>query len=116
MDQFLREHHVNTLSGVANTIFPQGLLDRHGADGLYAAYNKVLPRMKQMTHNWGRYFERMTVWKKVKGKDVIKIRCDSQALANLFSPFFHRHTLIPSLYQLGTQEIKPSLNFEGEQR
>ena len=73
VDQFLREHHVNTLSGVANTIFPQGLLDRHGANGLYAAYNKVLPRMKQMTHDWGRYFERMTAWKKVKGKDVIII-------------------------------------------
>ena len=53
---------------------------------------------------------------KGKGKDVIKIRCDSQALANLFHLCFHRHTLIPSLYQLGTQEIKPSLNFEGEQR
>ena len=26
--------------------------------------------MKQMTHDWGRYFERMTAWKKVKGKDV----------------------------------------------
>jgi hypothetical protein len=73
VDQFLREHHVNTLSGVANTIFPQGLLDRHGADGFYAAYNKVLPRMKQMTHDWGRYFERMTAWKKVKGKEVIII-------------------------------------------
>ena len=73
VDQFLREHHVNTLSGVANTIFPQGLLDRHGADGLYAGYNKVLPRMKKMTHDWGRYFERMTAWKKVKGKDVIII-------------------------------------------
>jgi thymidylate synthase len=71
--QFLREHHVNTLSGVANTIFPQGLLDRHGADGLYAAYNKMLPRVKQMTQDWGRYFERMTAWKKVKGKDVIII-------------------------------------------
>jgi thymidylate synthase len=26
--------------------------------------------MKQMTRDWGRYFERMTVWKKIKGKDV----------------------------------------------
>jgi len=74
VDQFLRAHHVNTLAGVANTIFPQSLLDRHGSDGLYAAYNdKVLPRMKQMTHDWGRYFERMTAWKKVKGKDVVII-------------------------------------------
>ena len=71
VDQFLRNHHVNTVAGVANTIFPQGLLDRHGAGGLYEAYNGVvLPRMKQMTHDWGRYFERMTAWRKIKGKEV----------------------------------------------
>jgi len=71
VDQFLRDHKANAIIGVANTIFPQGLLDRHGADGLYDAYNgKVLPRMKQMTHDWGRYFERMTAWKKIKGKEV----------------------------------------------
>jgi thymidylate synthase len=73
VDQFLREHHVNTLASVANTIFPQRLLERHGADGLYAAYGAVLPRIKRMTHDWGRYFERMTAWKRVKGKDVIII-------------------------------------------
>src|SRR5258705_9832907 len=54
VDQFLREHQVNSLSGVANTIFPQSLLDRHGAIGLYSAYSGVvLPKMKQMTHDWG---------------------------------------------------------------
>jgi hypothetical protein len=73
VDQFLSEHHVNTLAGVANTIFPQRLLERHGADGLYAAYNGILPRIKQMTHDWGRYFERMTTWKKMKGREVIVI-------------------------------------------
>lgn len=73
VDSFLRQHHANTISGVANTIFPQGLLDRHGADGLYAAYEAVLPRMKQMTRDWGRYFERMTAWKKVKGQNITVI-------------------------------------------
>jgi len=74
VDQFLRMHHANTLASVANTIFPQSLLDRYGPNDLYAAYNdKVLPRIKQMTHDWGRYFERMTAWKKVNGKDVIII-------------------------------------------
>jgi thymidylate synthase len=29
--------------------------------------------MKQMTHDWGRYFERMTAWKKVKGREVTTI-------------------------------------------
>jgi hypothetical protein len=42
VDQFLCDHHVNSLSGVANTIFPQGLLNRHGANGIYTAYNKLL--------------------------------------------------------------------------
>ncbi len=73
VDDFLRQHHANTVSGVANTIFPQSLLDHHGADGLYAAYEAVLPRMKQMTRDWGRYFERMTSWKKVKGQNIIVI-------------------------------------------
>jgi thymidylate synthase len=74
VDQFLREHHVNPLAGVANTIFPQSLLNRHGADKFYSAYSRVvLPRMKQMTHDWGRYFERLTAWKKVKGKEVVII-------------------------------------------
>jgi thymidylate synthase len=74
VDQFLRDHHVNSLVGVANTIFPQRLLERHGADGLYSAYNDVvLPRMKQMTHDWGRYFERMTAWRKVNGKEIVVI-------------------------------------------
>ena len=58
-------------SGVANTIFPQGLLDRHGARwSLRRLQRRVLPRMKQMTRDWGRYFERMTAWKKIKGKEV----------------------------------------------
>src|SRR5580700_4812135 len=51
VDQFLRKHRVNTVAGVANTIFPQGLLDRHGPAGLYDAYNEILPRMKQMTRD-----------------------------------------------------------------
>lgn len=73
VDGFLRQHHANTIGGVANTIFPQALLDRHGADGLYSAYEAVLPRMKQMTRDWGRYFERMTAWKKIKGQNIIVI-------------------------------------------
>jgi thymidylate synthase len=71
VDAFLRRHHRNTLNGVANTIFPQSLYDRHGPEAFYGVYrNKVLPRMKQMTRDWGRYFERLTAWKKIKGAKV----------------------------------------------
>lgn len=71
VDAFLRGHHRNTLSGVANTIFPQSLFDRHGPEAFYGVYREtVLPRMKQMTRDWGRYFDRLTAWRKVKGTKV----------------------------------------------
>jgi hypothetical protein len=71
VDQFLRAHNAHPLASVANTIFPQGLLERHGPGKFYTAYEEtVLPRIKQMTHDWGRYFERLTIWKKVKGKNI----------------------------------------------
>ncbi|MFH1556758.1 MAG: hypothetical protein ABII76_18190 [Pseudomonadota bacterium] len=71
VDQFLKSHNVNTLSGVANTIFPQSTFQHHGADAFYDVYReRVLPRMKKMTRDWGRYFDRLTAWKKIKGTKV----------------------------------------------
>lgn len=71
VDAFLRSHRRNTLSGVANTIFPQSILDRHGPETFYGVYREtVLPRMKQMTRDWGRYFDRLTAWKKLEGSNV----------------------------------------------
>jgi thymidylate synthase len=79
VDRFLRSHNVNTLSGVANTLFPQALLDRHGPEAFYGVYrDRVLPRMKKITRDWGRYFDRLTEWKKVQGSKVTTINplCD----------------------------------------
>ena len=74
VDKFLRDHQRNSLSGVANTIFPQSLLDRHGPEDMYGVYAKtLLPKMKKMTKDWGRYFERLTMWRKIDGKNVIII-------------------------------------------
>jgi thymidylate synthase len=74
VDAFLRDHRANSLGGVANTIFPQETFDRHGPDAFYGVYrNRLLPRMKKITRDWGRYFDRLTVWKKVRGKEVTTI-------------------------------------------
>lgn len=74
VDEFLRGHRANSLSGVANTIFPQATFDRHGADAFYGVYrNKILPRMKRITRDWGRYFDRLTHWKKVQGNKITTI-------------------------------------------
>ncbi len=71
VDKFLRDHNSHPLSTVANTIFPQGLLEQHGPDKFYKVYEEtVLPRVKKITHDWGRYFERLTIWKKVKGSKI----------------------------------------------
>jgi thymidylate synthase len=74
VDAFLRGHHRNSLNGVANTIFPQSTYDRHGPEAFYGVYREtVLPRMKQMTRDWGRYFDRLTIWAKVRGSEVTMI-------------------------------------------
>jgi thymidylate synthase len=74
VDAFLREHKANTLSGVANTIFPQETYYRHGPVEFYEVYrNQLLPRMKKITRDWGRYFDRLTEWKKVQGGKVTTI-------------------------------------------
>jgi thymidylate synthase len=74
VDGFLREHKANTLSGVANTIFPQETYYRHGPDDFYDVYRtQLLPRMKKITRDWGRYFDRLTEWKKIQGNKVTTI-------------------------------------------
>ena len=71
VDGFLRDHSHDNLSGVANTIFPQSVLERHGPEDFYDVYtDRLLPRMKSMTRDRGRYFERMTIWKKIEGPHV----------------------------------------------
>lgn len=71
VDHFLRAHHANSLSGVANTIFPQSTLDRHGPEAFYAVYrDRLLPRIKRITRDWGRYFDRLTAWKKIEGDNI----------------------------------------------
>jgi hypothetical protein len=58
--------HANSLSGVADTIFPQSTLQRHGPVDFYQMYReRLLPRMKKMTRDWGRYFDRLAEWPKV---------------------------------------------------
>ena len=48
---------------VANTIFPQSTYDDHGAPAFYDVYaNKVFPRLKRSSQDWGRYFERMIAY------------------------------------------------------
>ncbi len=72
-DKFLRQHHAYPIASVANTIFPEALLRRHGPKDLYGAYQRVLPRIKRATRDWGRYFDRMTRWTKLANPMAVEI-------------------------------------------
>jgi hypothetical protein len=48
---------------VANTIFPQATYENRGAPVFYDVYiEKVFPRLKRSSQDWGRYFERMIAY------------------------------------------------------
>jgi thymidylate synthase len=62
LDAYLEEHSANgfLVRTVANTIFPQATYERYGAPEFYDVYmEKVFPRLKRSSKDWGRYFERM---------------------------------------------------------
>jgi thymidylate synthase len=73
VDAHLRGHNTYSVASVANTIFPEAILQRHGAEDLYGAYHRILPRMKRITRDWGRYFERLTKWTKVRNGEISTI-------------------------------------------
>lgn len=65
LDGFLAEHSSNgfLVRTVANTIFPQATYESHGSPEFYDVYiEKVFPRLKRSSQDWGRYFERMIAY------------------------------------------------------
>ena len=49
---------------VANTIFPQATYERYGAPEFYDVYmDRIFPRLKRSSKDWGRYFERMIAFR-----------------------------------------------------
>lgn len=67
VDRFARDHGRFPVATVANTIFPAAFARARTAAQLYAEYPALHGRMKRMTGDWGRYFERMIVWPKPGG-------------------------------------------------
>lgn len=62
VDALLRKHGAYPISTVANTIFPQSLYRPGNPERLYKLYGASLPKMKAITRDWGRYFDRMIRW------------------------------------------------------
>jgi thymidylate synthase len=74
VDRYLRGHNTYSIATVANTIFPESTLRRYGPVDFYDAYHqRVLPRTKRITRDWGRYFERLTKWTKIRNGQISTI-------------------------------------------
>jgi hypothetical protein len=74
VDQYLHDHDAYPISTVSNTIFPEATLRRYGPVDFYDAYReRVFPRMKRMTRDWGRYFDRLTRWTKIRDGKITTI-------------------------------------------
>jgi thymidylate synthase len=68
VDKFLKLYDKYPIISVANTIFPQSLLDAHGPTEFYKIYHRDFDQLSE-TRRWGRYFERMTRHRKQDGRE-----------------------------------------------
>lgn len=76
INRFLTGHGVQALHTVANTIFPDDLYRRYGADGVYEHYpENVYPRLRKCPKNsWGTYAHRMVRRTNASGNVVNPLR------------------------------------------
>lgn len=75
VDKFLKAHNKTyPIITVANTIFPQSLLDAHGPKDFYDIYHRDFATFSD-TKQWGRYFERMTRHVDKEGNQTNPLQC-----------------------------------------
>lgn len=116
VDGFLRSHNAYSLATVANTIFPLALLQKHGPEKFYSVYHETIwKKMKSLTGDWGRYFHRLTYWKKpkangAKGFDIINPLADLITFmkTQIASGQTHRHVYELTVYDPARDAGKPS--------
>jgi thymidylate synthase len=88
LDTYLGEHSDTgfLVRTVANTIFPQSTYEDHGAPEFYDIYiDKVFPKLKRSSRDWGRYFERMMAYPGPDGPDNLLDRLVKKMKRNIKS-------------------------------
>lgn len=93
VDSFLRAGGAKPVSTVANTIFPSAWARRRTAEELYRDYLPMAKRMRRMTNDWGRYFERMIAWQGAGGPvnqlgDMIALMRSQVAARDVYGKMF----------------------------
>lgn len=69
VDKFLKLHDKYPIITVANTIFPQSLLEAHGPTEFYRVYHRDFDALSADSRRWGRYFDRMSRHQTKEGKE-----------------------------------------------
>jgi thymidylate synthase len=95
VDKFLKDHRQNPIITVANTIFPQSLLDAHGPEDFYEIYHRDFASFSH-SKQWGRYFERMTRHVDRNGKRINPL----QGLIDKMKASEAKRTCIKAVYEL----------------
>lgn len=73
IDNLLKEKNKQPLHTVSQTIFPDGLYLKEGAEGFYTTYpEKVYPKIKN--GRWGTYANRLVRWPVVEGDDINQVK------------------------------------------
>ena len=85
VDRFLRGRGKQSVSTVANTIFPIGLDRGDGVEGISERYLAVYGRRIAKRGGWGRYFERMINWEDRKGNRINQLHENIDMLRKLNS-------------------------------
>lgn len=83
VDAFLRERRAYPIATVANTIFPQDLYRRYGAEKFRAEYLRGYDALRK--RGWGRYFERLVRWQTEDGRTLNQLEGLIGALAGQLS-------------------------------
>lgn len=71
IEGFLESGGAKPLMTVANTIFPQGIYQTYGRDGLYSTFHeRLLPKIRKSCKWTGYYFERLTRLETADGREI----------------------------------------------
>lgn len=85
VDAFLRKNSKNSVSTVANTIFPIALDRGDGIKPLTNRYMNVYERRIHRQGQWGRYFQRMVAWPTRGGRGETTINQLAEIISTLQS-------------------------------
>ena len=106
VDEFLRKNDSQSLSTVANTIFPLSFYKKYGAEGVYEKYPAAFSKIKKHPSvHWGTYAQRMLRRKRLDGTEINPLR----DLVFKLKKQLERAGPMRAVYELGIDDLSVDL-------